>query len=67
MERDDFDPSAEMRIRYAYSRKIISGKIKTSLEAAKLLVGPDRAYHLYHQINSHSLTSSEEKEQQKSE
>ncbi|HUJ16648.1 MAG TPA: hypothetical protein VL197_01525 [Nitrospirota bacterium] len=39
--------SEEMRIRYLYRRLIVSGKVRLSLEAARGLVGPDCAYHLY--------------------
>jgi len=39
--------SEEIRIRYKYRTMILSGKVKISLDAARALVGPDRAYHLY--------------------
>jgi len=39
--------SEEIRLRYLYKRLVLDGKIKLSLEAAKGLVGPDCAYHLY--------------------
>ena len=37
----------EIRLRYLYRGLILSGKAKLSLEAARGLVGPDCAYHLY--------------------
>jgi len=37
----------EIRIRYLYRNLILRGKIRLSLEAARKLVGPDCAYHLY--------------------
>jgi hypothetical protein len=35
------------RIRYLYRSLILRGRVKVSLEAARRLVGPDCAYHLY--------------------
>jgi hypothetical protein len=41
-------PSAEqIRIRYLYRRKILSGELIVSHSTAKRMVGPDCAYHLY--------------------
>ena len=37
----------EIRLRYQYRNLILSGKVRLSLEAARRLVGPDCAYHLY--------------------
>lgn len=37
----------EIRLRYLYRRTILSGKVRLPLEAAKRLIGPDCAYHLY--------------------
>jgi hypothetical protein len=39
--------SEQMRLRYLYRRKILSGEIRVSRDAAKMLIGPDCAYHLY--------------------
>jgi hypothetical protein len=39
--------SEEIRLRYLYRRLIVEGKAKISFEAARMLVGPDCAYHLY--------------------
>jgi hypothetical protein len=39
--------SEEIRLRYFYRRLIVDGKAKISFEAARRLVGPDCAYHLY--------------------
>jgi hypothetical protein len=39
--------SGEIRLRYLYRGLILSGKAKLSLEAARGLIGPDCAYHLY--------------------
>jgi hypothetical protein len=39
--------SEEIRLRYLYRRLIVDGKAKISFEAARRLVGPDCAYHLY--------------------
>lgn len=39
--------SEETRIRYLYRSLILRGRVKVSLEAARKLVGPDCAYHLY--------------------
>lgn len=41
------DKSEEIRIRYLYRKMIMMGKLKLSLPAARALVGPDCAYHLY--------------------
>ena len=37
----------ELRLRYLYRRLVLSGKVPLPLAAAKMLVGPDCAYHLY--------------------
>ncbi len=37
----------EIRIRQLYRDLILRGKVRLSLEAARGLVGPDCAYHLY--------------------
>jgi hypothetical protein len=37
----------EMRIRYLYRTLILKKKIILPLDAAKKLIGPDCAYHLY--------------------
>jgi hypothetical protein len=39
--------SEEIRLRYLYRRLLIDGKVRISFEAARRLVGPDCAYHLY--------------------
>ncbi len=37
----------EIRVRYLYRNLILKGKVRLSFEAARGLVGPDCAYHLY--------------------
>jgi hypothetical protein len=37
----------EIRLRYLYRRAILRGTVRVSMEAAKKLVGPDCAFHLY--------------------
>jgi len=37
----------EIRLRYLYRRLIVGGGVRVPLEAARKLVGPDCAYHLY--------------------
>ena len=37
----------EIRLRYLYRRVILRGNARLPLEAAKRLVGPDCAFHLY--------------------
>ncbi len=39
--------SEEARIRYLYRDLVLKGKLKLPFEAAKMLIGPDCAYHLY--------------------
>jgi hypothetical protein len=39
--------SEEIRIRYLYRDLVLRGRIKLPLEAARKIVGPDCAYHLY--------------------
>jgi hypothetical protein len=46
------DRSEEIRIRYKYGKLILSGKARISLDSARALVGPDRAYHLYGHIRT---------------
>lgn len=40
----------EIRIKYLYRDLILKRKITLPLDAAKKLVGPDCAYHLYSRI-----------------
>jgi len=42
----------EIRLRYLYRKLILAGKVSLSIEAAKKLVGPDCAYHLYSLVDS---------------
>ena len=37
----------ELRLRYLYRRLVLSGKVPLPLAAARMLIGPDCAYHLY--------------------
>ena len=37
----------EVRLRYLYRSLILRGRLRLPLEAARPLVGPDCAYHLY--------------------
>jgi len=37
----------EIRLRYLYRDLVLRGRLRLPLEAAKKLVGPDCAYHLY--------------------
>ncbi len=39
-----------MRIRNAYKRLILLGKIAAPLSAARRIVGPDCAFHLYSKL-----------------
>jgi hypothetical protein len=39
-----------IRVRYLYRDMILRGKMKLSVEAARKIVGPDCAYHLYSRI-----------------
>jgi hypothetical protein len=41
------DSPEEIRLRYLYRTIILRGKARLPLEAARKLVGPDCAYHLY--------------------
>jgi len=43
---NDSDPEV-MRKKYLYRRLILQGKIRISHDAARRLIGPDCAYHLY--------------------
>jgi hypothetical protein len=45
------DPE-ELRRRYRYRTLILRGKLRLSLVAARALVGPDCAYHLYRGIGA---------------
>lgn len=42
----------EIRVRYLYRNLILKGKVHLSFEAARGLVGPDCAYHLYPLLDS---------------
>jgi hypothetical protein len=37
----------ELRLRYLYRRLIVRGEVRLPLASARVLVGPDCAYHLY--------------------
>lgn len=39
--------SEEIRLRWFYRDLVMRGKTQLSLDAAKRLIGPDCAYHLY--------------------
>ncbi len=39
--------SEEIRIRYKYRDLILRGRVRLPLDAARKIVGPDCAYHLY--------------------
>jgi len=42
------NPKAEqIRIRYLYRSMVLKGKLRLPLDAARKIVGPDCAYHLY--------------------
>ena len=43
--------SADTRLRYLYRNLILKGKARISFEAARRLVGPDCAYHLYARLD----------------
>jgi hypothetical protein len=44
--------SEEVRLRYLYRKLILEGKAVLSFESAKMLIGPDCAFHLYSNIDS---------------
>lgn len=46
------EKSEEIRIKYKYKELILKRKLKTDIESAKSIVGPDTAYHLYQQLKS---------------
>lgn len=46
MDRADRD-TEEMRRRYRYRDLVLRGKVRLGLLAARGLIGPDCAYHLY--------------------
>jgi hypothetical protein len=47
MKKTTRDKSEEIRLRYLYRNLILQGKARISFEAARRLVGPDCAFHLY--------------------
>jgi hypothetical protein len=44
------EEAEKIRKQYLYRRLIRSGKVRLSPEAARMLIGPDTAYHLYSQV-----------------
>ncbi len=44
--------SDELRRRYRYRELILRGKLRLPLDAARRLIGPDCAYHLYRSVAS---------------
>ena len=47
----------EIRLRYLYRSIILRGSVHLPLEAAKKLVGPDCAYHLYSTVKEQSAAT----------
>jgi hypothetical protein len=45
----------EIRLHYLYRRFILRGGVRLPLEAARKLVGPDCAYHLYSAVEDRSV------------
>jgi len=41
-----------VRLRYRYRRMILRGELRLPLDAARALVGPDCAYHLYRGLDA---------------
>ena len=53
------NPKAEeIRIRYLNRRKVLTGEVRVRLDAARKLVGPDCAYHLYGVMKSEDMGKS---------
>jgi len=44
--------SEEIRLRYLYRDLILKGKFNVSFEAARKIVGPDCAFHLYSRLDA---------------
>ena len=42
----------EIRLRYLYRSVVLRGRVRLPLEAAKRLVGPDCAFHLYANVEA---------------
>jgi hypothetical protein len=59
MREADSDRREAARLRYHYRRLILLGRVALPLEAARRIVGPDCAYHLYfrHRPAGRSLRS----------
>ncbi|MEM2126427.1 MAG: hypothetical protein QXQ53_08535 [Candidatus Methanosuratincola sp.] len=49
------DASELIRLRYKYRSMILRGELKLPIDAARQLVGPDCAYHLYHLIGDNTV------------
>lgn len=48
----DRNQAEELRRRYRYRSLVLRGKLRVRLDAARKLVGPDCAYHLYRSVTS---------------
>lgn len=46
------DASELIRLKYKYRRMILRGELDLPLDAARQLVGPDCAYHLYFMVGN---------------
>jgi hypothetical protein len=46
------DRAEDARIRYKYRKLIQSGKIRLPYKSAAKIIGPDTAYHLYHNLKN---------------
>jgi hypothetical protein len=49
------DKAEEARLRYKYRKLIQSGKIKLPYRSAARIIGPDTAYHLYHNLEKNEI------------
>lgn len=59
----------ETRIRYLYRDMVLRGRIKLPFDAARKLVGPDCAYHLYSvmEFNDNHFEDTDNKDSKKTE
>jgi hypothetical protein len=59
------EKAEEIRIRYLYRDIVLRKKVRLSFEAARSLVGPDCAYHLYSVLDAGKYPMNSSKSQKK--
>lgn len=55
----DHERAETLRKKHLYRSLILQGKLKLRHQAARRLVGPDCAYHLYHHMSAQDMDNAQ--------